>query len=248
MGQKFVVSDDGHVEKMTTDNTLANTKPKRQKKAALDQAMDYLSYRDRTEAEMADYLAKKKYSERDIAKAMATLKQYGYVDDERYVKQACDINNYTRHDGRKKLKWDLKRRGVRDDVLASLEDYVTDADEQANCAALFEEAKKRYARERGQKKRQKMLAWMARRGYSYGIVSPLLSDMPWDDADADTDEQTLREQLEQAYVKYYNMQARKGYDGWELKARINRNLRSRGFSGELVRERLGQAEEEGDFS
>lgn len=247
MGQKFVVDDDGNVHKSQTDNTLKNARPKKQKKAAIDQAMDYLSYRDHTESEMADYLAKKNYSEWDIAKAMATLKQYGYVDDMRYVKNACEENRLYRHDGRRKLRWDLKRRGVRDDVLVSLEDYVTDADEQANCELLFEEAKKRYGRERGAKKRQKILAWMNRRGYSYGMVNPLLSEMSWEDEADDVDEDALKDELERAYVKYYNMQVRKGYDGWELKARINRNLRSRGFSGDMIRERLNQAEEEGDF-
>lgn len=248
MGQKFVVDDNGNVHKTLTENHLENKKPKREKKAAIDQAMDYLTYRDRTEKEMADYLAKKKYSEREIAKTMALLKQYGYVDDKRYVKQACETNRLTRHDGRRKLRFDLKRRGISDAALILLEDYVTDDDEQANCEALFEAAKQRYARERGAKKRQKILNFLGRRGFGYAMVSPLLSQIPWEDEEETADPEALREDLERAYIKYYNMQSRKGYDGWELKARINRNLRSRGFSGDMIADRLRQAEEEGDFA
>lgn len=248
MGQKFIAHDDGRVEKQTTERSLANSKPKREKKAAIDQAMDYLSYRDRTESEMAAYLEKKQYTEREIAQAMAQLKHYGYVDDARYVKQMCERNRLGRHDGRKKLRWDLKRRGVRDDVLKALDDYVTDDIEQENCEALLALAKKRYARERGAKKRQKILQWMARRGYNFAMVAPMLSDMRAEESDEPVDEDALRDDLERAYVKYYNMQARKGYDGWELKARVNRNLHSRGFSSAMIRERIAQGEEDGDFA
>lgn len=80
------------------------------------------------------------------------------------------------------------------------------------------------------------------------MVSPLLSQIPWEDEEETADPEALREDLERAYIKYYNMQSRKGYDGWELKARINRNLRSRGFSGDMIADRLKQAEEEGDFA
>jgi SOS response regulatory protein OraA/RecX len=53
---------------------------------AKEAALRLLDYSDRTEKELRGRLLKKKYIEKDIDEVIEFLKEYGFVDDERYAK------------------------------------------------------------------------------------------------------------------------------------------------------------------
>ena len=59
---------------------------------AYDQSLNYISFKNRTEKEMVDYLEKKEYSERVVAEVMAKLVQYAFINDTAYVKNYCYNN------------------------------------------------------------------------------------------------------------------------------------------------------------
>jgi regulatory protein len=217
--------------------------------SAFDRAMNYLTYRDRTEAEIVEYLQKKNYSEREIAEGLALLIRYGYIDDERYIKNTCELNKITKYYGKKRLAQELIQKGIPKSKIEDINLYYSEEEEIDCCQKLLEEALKRYRHEEPAKRFRKVVNWMMRRGYSYDLVHSLLTQEleNFTEEMADDDRESHRDSIEAAYQKYFRMQRTKGYNGYELRMRIQRNLRSRGFSGSEIHELLNEKKEEGDF-
>ena len=122
MGQKFIVDGQGKVSRIADNAPETKQRKNNRRRFVFDVAMDYLSYRDRTEQEMAEYLGKKNYTAKEIAACMAELKNYGYVDDQAYIARVCEENQLYKHFGKSRLRWELKRRGVSEQSLHTLED------------------------------------------------------------------------------------------------------------------------------
>jgi regulatory protein len=248
MGQKFIVDDRGKVNSIAGDAPKTIPRKNNQRRLAFDVAMDYLSYRDRTEQEMAAYLEKKKYTAKEIAACMADLKNYGYVDDQAYIVRICEENQLYKHFGKSRLRWELKRKGVSEQSLHILEDCISEDDEMKNAAAAFEIASDKYRTDGYAKRKQKIAAWMQRRGFGFETIRPLLAQINREeDPESDEENEMSLAALEQDYVKYYRLQSRKGYRGWELKARIKRNLMSRGHRSAAVQAVMERHASDGDF-
>lgn len=67
--------------------TLQTIEYEEQKKKALNQAFKYLSFSDRSEGELMDYLLKKEYSQNVVEHVLDRLKKVQYIQDERVAKQ-----------------------------------------------------------------------------------------------------------------------------------------------------------------
>lgn len=201
------------------------------KQTPFDMALNYLSIRDRTEKELSDYLFKKNLSENEVGETLNKLKYYGYIDDERYIRNACENNKSFNHFGKRRLISDLRKKGITDRELMLVEDYFSSEDEAQCCFEQFKTAQKKYASEPSDKKRRKISAYLQRRGFSYDAFSHWLSELQSDD---EAEEPVDWKQLQSSYEHYYKMQSRKGYNGWELYQRIKRNLLSKGYDFESV--------------
>lgn len=209
---------------------------KKEKQSAFDRCMNYLSYRDRSESEMRLYLEKKNYPEQTIEETMDKLKYYGYINDANFVKHVCEANKQGKCFGRRRILQQLRQKGITKNNLALVDDFFSPEAEEKCCERQFEWAQKKYAGEPVVKQKQKISAYLARRGYTFDMIRPFLNGLK--DTAKDTDHNNdgeSDEQLARYYQKYYRMQSRKGYEGWELKQRIIRNLLSRGFDRERVR-------------
>ena len=73
--------------------------------SAFDAAAKYLSLSPRSEKEVRDRLYKKGYHKAEVEDAIARAKEYGYIDDVRYVADFAEY--YGAKLGRKKLEYKL---------------------------------------------------------------------------------------------------------------------------------------------
>lgn len=199
-------------------------------------ALNYLSYRDRTEKEMRDYLAKRHIREKAIDAAIDKLKYYDYINDERLLKRLCEQNAIGKRLGRRRLKRDLKQKGFDESLTGRIDTLIDDETEKACLAYHFKQAEKRYAKDPPGKRRQKMTAYLMRRGFGYEAIAPFFDSL----ADTGSDERGGTDpdddQLSFYFEKYYRMQSKKGYTGRELQMRVSRNLAQRGFPYDAIRE------------
>lgn len=142
-----------------------------EKDKALSYAFDYISKYFKTEKQLKDKLYEKGYMRPVVDYVMEKVKEYGYVNDERYVKAYIESNGKKK--GTKLLKYELKGKGVSDEILNEIK--RDERSEKAACKAFAEKffSKNEMTKENVRKLYQRLYA----RGFSYDIVSETLDSI-----------------------------------------------------------------------
>ncbi|MSU76193.1 hypothetical protein EXS54_01845 [Patescibacteria group bacterium] len=135
-------------------------------------ALDYVSRRPHSEAELRTKLGKKDYDEAHIDDALVRLNELGYLDDEAFARQWIAERGTAR--GQRLLQMELRRKGVADAIIEQVLAEDT-PDELSHAKDL---ATKRLSRLSGQPPavvRRRLTDYLARRGYSYDVISQVLA-------------------------------------------------------------------------
>ena len=143
---------------------------------AFDSAVNLLSFKMRTKKEMKDKLTEKKIDEDAIDKAIEKLESYGYIDDIKYaslfVESAVSEANY----GKKVVEYKLKQRGISDEISARAMQIYTDEAEIEIAQRHYEALYAKYIKEEKNKRRTKIYSNLLRRGFSYDVISSVISE------------------------------------------------------------------------
>jgi regulatory protein len=138
---------------------------------ARDKAAHYLSFRARSQKEMADYLAGKGYDEEVVANTIEWLLTYGYLNDEQFARQWVESRMRSKPRGKAMLRWELKQKGIgRDEVEEALTEFV---DEDVEIEAAMNLLKKKIGRKSidfTMDERKKLAQFLARRGFPSSII------------------------------------------------------------------------------
>ncbi len=130
-----------------------------EREIAQNKAMSYISKYQKTEKELRDYLIKKGFDEEIVLKVIKKLKEYNLVDDMSYAKNY--IKSKSKKSGRRKLSFELKKRGIADDMVEeNIEEYSNDSE---NILPLCEKYLKNKPRD--YKTKQKAYRFLASRGF-----------------------------------------------------------------------------------
>ncbi|MBR4832009.1 MAG: regulatory protein RecX [Butyrivibrio sp.] len=139
-------------------------------KRATKQAMELLVKKDYTEKKLRDTLSEGLYPVNCIDTAIEYVKSYNYLDDERYARDY--ISYHIELKGRNRIIRDLMNKGVSKDVIeAVLDDYG-----EEECKTVETEQikklliKKHYSSDMDYKEKQKIIAFLMRRGYSLDVI------------------------------------------------------------------------------
>ncbi len=149
---------------------------------AFQQAMLFLSYRARSEAEIRQNLRKHEYPEPVIEQTLERLRRDGLANDDQFAQAWVENRNTFRPRSRRMMAMELKQKGLADEAIQSAIEHVDDE------ASAYEAAHKRAARFRGLEWidfRKKLSEFLARRGYSYGVIAPVVTRI-WNETHADT--------------------------------------------------------------
>lgn len=148
------------------------------RQSALQYAYRLLSYRDRSEKEMADKLKTRGFDDKEISAAVENLKSYGFLDER---KLAASLKRYAlenKHLGIRGAKLFLMQRGINRDII---DDTISGTDETESAYRLIEK-KLRSMRKTGAKQNQeitdiisaKLYGQLMRRGYSSDTIRKVM--------------------------------------------------------------------------
>lgn len=133
---------------------------------ARDYAYRLLSYRGRSEQELAGRLQVKGFEPDVVADVLAHLRSYGFIDDLALAREWVRQRLEQRPAGRMLLAWELRRRGIgREDVEAVLADFGAEEE----YAAALDLARRKVGRS-GPGYLKKLPALLQRRGFQYETV------------------------------------------------------------------------------
>jgi len=153
-------------------------------------ALRLLDSRSRSEAELWDRLTSRGVPDEICQELIGRFRDVGLVDDAAFadaLTQTCvQVNRY----GATRIRAELRRRGVAEDVVAEALGQVG-YEEELEAALAF--ARRRSHRRAGldpQVARRRLTAALARRGFQVAVVSSAVDDV-LGEAAPDTDDNTL---------------------------------------------------------
>lgn len=207
--------------------------------SVFDMCLNYLSYCSRTEKEMRNYLKRKSIRKDLIEEVIEKLKFYNYINDENYIKLFIDNNKINKKDSKYKVRYDLKKKGISDNLLELVNELFSDDDEEFFCSYHFTKVEKRTEGNPYKKRINKITAYLNRKGFSYDLIQPLLLNIKKDDA---------IEMVEfRKHLNHYNkLYSRKNLSQKEKRNKIIKALLQRGYSYSLIEEELENLETEED--
>ena len=149
-------------------------------KRATKRAMNLLQKRDYTEKQLRDKLAEGLYPDRSIDAAIEYVRSYHYIDDERYIRDY--ISYHMTDKSRNRIVQDLMGKGISKDVLLPVMDELyeesSENPEDSQIQRLLE--KKHFSPDMDYNDKQKIIAFLLRRGFSLDSIRRNIDDFRTD--------------------------------------------------------------------
>lgn len=135
---------------------------------AQDSALNFLSYKARTEKEVRDKLKEKEYSEEISGRVIDFLIKYSYINDEKYCRMYISESTRLKQKGKFLIKMELLAKGI-DEKTISFVMEDTEIDEVSGAVILINKKIKGF-NDLTDKKRQSIYGMLQRKGYSYDVI------------------------------------------------------------------------------
>jgi len=151
-------------------------------------ALNYLSYRPRSINEIERNLRKYNVPEILIPDTIERLKQNNFVNDQEFAKMWVENRNTFRPRGKRALQLELRQKGIDNEEIQPILDEFVDEESLAYQAGIKKANK--LANLEWQDFRRKLGAFLARRGFPYSVISPLLRPL-WEEVHPEDDTELL---------------------------------------------------------
>jgi regulatory protein len=157
------------------EEKIASLKAADEREAIYQKALHFLSYRPRSSAEVRQNLARRGISEALIDETVNRLQGSGLVNDEAFARAWVENRNTFHPRSKSALRMELRRKGLDDEIIQSVLEV------QVSEETLAFEAARKYARRLigldWPKFRLKLGGFLARRGFSYATLAPVVSEV-----------------------------------------------------------------------
>jgi regulatory protein len=157
-----------------SDDDIARLQVQDEVERAYERALNFLSYRPRSEAEVRRNLRKKDVEEAVIETVVDRLMRAGLLDDREFARYWVENRLRFKPRGSRALRHELREKGVSDSVIA---DALANLDEETAARQVAEIGAHRLSQLGPRDFRRKLVAYMARRGFSYAVSEPLVEEM-----------------------------------------------------------------------
>jgi regulatory protein len=157
------------------EDKIVSLKTEDEHEITYQKALHFLSYRPRSSAEVLRNLIKRGISEPLAQETVSRLQSSGLVNDDAFARAWVENRNTFRPRSRSALQMELRRKGLSDEAIQSV------LAEQVDEEVLAFEAARKYARRLAGLEwpefRQKLSGFLARRGFSYTTIAPVVSEV-----------------------------------------------------------------------
>lgn len=188
-----------------------------------DTAVKYIGIRMRSEKEITEYLLRKKYDEKDIRNTINKLINNNLINDELFAKSFInDKLNFT-NDGLNKIKLDLSKLGVNDDIINSSCIKVDNNVIFSKLEKIINKEIKLNDKLPITKLKNKIINRCINLGYSYEDINDILDNINL------KSNSNIKSEYDKLYKKYSIK-----YEGYKLNEIIKSKLYSKGYTIEEI--------------
>jgi len=141
---------------------------------ARDGVYHFLSYRPRSEKEIRGYLNKKEIKEEEREKIIKRLREEKLVDDLEFARWFLEQRQNFRPKGSYVLRQELRQKGINQKII----DRVLPGQEEELKLAkkALGKAEKKYSSFLGREKKEKLIAYLLRRGFCWEVVKEAVDE------------------------------------------------------------------------
>lgn len=160
------------------------------KSRAMNSSLYYLQKMPKTEKELRDNLKKKQIPQDITDETMQKLIDAGWVNDKTYAENFIYSKRKYEKLGTSAIRMKLMRKGISNDILDELLSEITDDDLRETAFILAEKKMRSVSKEPDRNKRiQKLVAFLAYRGYGAGVAFEIAKEVVDKNAENDPDNQ-----------------------------------------------------------
>jgi regulatory protein len=160
------------VGQVLNDEKIVALQTEDAREVAYQKAMRFLGYRARSVQEVRDNLQKHEIPEHVIEEVLKRFQETNLLNDQEFAQAWVENRNTFRPRSRRALAMELRHKGLDDEVVQNVLDNNVDEN------ALALEAARKYLRKVQKLEwpdfRQKLGSFLGRRGFSYGVIAPVL--------------------------------------------------------------------------
>lgn len=158
------------------DEKIISLQAEDEQEVTYQRVLKFISYRIRTEDEIRLNLTKHKVQSEVINDVLQRLRRNGLVNDMNFAISWVENRNEFRPRAHKMLTYELRQKGITDEIISQTLDGIS-SDEELALKAAQNQVHKYIGFERPIFHR-KLSGFLARRGFSYNIIS-LVVDQVW---------------------------------------------------------------------
>jgi len=130
----------------------------------MNKAFDYLARRNYAQKELKSKLLRKFPKGDLVEKVIERIKELGYIDDEKFVREWIEYRLISKPRGRILIRRELLAKGVNVELVEKILDLVYNRDrERKELARLLDLRRNRYLKDK--KGRNKLISYLLRRGF-----------------------------------------------------------------------------------
>lgn len=174
VGLAAVLAAHLRVEQTLTDEAVAELKAQDEVERAYGRALNFLSYRPRSQAEVRRNLRRKKLEDETIEAVIERLTRADLLNDWEFAQYWVENRVHFKPRGARALQQELREKGIDASIIARV---LADIDDEALARSAAEGSMRRFAHLAPADFRRKLGAYLARRGFSYAVVRPLIEEL-----------------------------------------------------------------------
>jgi len=164
-----------HVGQELTEEKITELLADDAQESAYQKSIKYIGYRIRTTSEVDKHLRKKGIEPQVITRVIARLEEHGQLNDENFAQMWIENRNEFRPRSHRLLAYELRSKGINEEIIQNIIERTTPEDELAYLAA--KKRIRRYEHLDWQDFQRKLGSYLARRGFSYATIKPVVSQI-----------------------------------------------------------------------
>jgi regulatory protein len=161
------------VGQQLTDEEIIQLQMKDEIERAYDRALNFLSYRPRSEAEVRRNLRQKDIESTVIEAVVARLTRAGLLDDQEFARYWVDNRTRFNPRGLRGLRYELRQKGI---SSAIIDEALATVDVESAVRQAAEKGARRLSNLSPRDFRRKLQAYLKRRGFSYSVIKPVVEE------------------------------------------------------------------------
>lgn len=174
VGTAVILAAGLKVGQYLSDADLARLKDRDNVEQAHEAALNLLSYRPRSESEIRRALQKRDVPDEVVDVVVERLTSAGLLNDLEFARYWIENRSQFRPRGLRALQYELREKGISEAVAAQA---LAQVNEQTAARKVAADAMHRFRRTPPADLRRKVITYMARRGFSYETIAPLVEEM-----------------------------------------------------------------------